>query len=173
MPVHSAVGAQRMGSSGGWKDSITFTPAERYTADNLAPRGNTIFSAGDPATVIDDLPATIADEALPKLLESTTTPKGIRFFAAGLRKLTEWRHFFDLHQRTQARDQPKLLTHAGHKSVTILQSDIPLGQRVSTEVEQVTIKRITGAKSLGRHGLSALQHCPQCGIPASQEESLE
>jgi len=104
----------------------SFTLAEKHTADRLAPRENTIFSAGDPTTIIEDLLATIEDQALPELHESTAAPKGIRFIAAKLRKLTEWRHFFDLHQRTPAKDQPKLLTHAGHGSVTVLLSDKPL-----------------------------------------------
>jgi hypothetical protein len=133
-----------------------FTPAERHTADCLAPRGNTIFSAGDPTTVVEDIPSTIEEEGLPELNVSSSAPKGIRFIAAKLQKLTEWRHFFDLHQRTPARDQPKLLTHAGHGSVTILQSDTPLGQRMSAETAKTTIKRITSAKLLGRHGLTTL-----------------
>ena len=75
----------------------TFTPAERYTADCMAPRGNTIFSSGDPSTVVEDLPATIEDDQLPDLLECTGAPKGIRFIAAKIKKLMEWRRFFDLH----------------------------------------------------------------------------
>ena len=129
----------------------SFTYAERHAADSLAPRGNVIFFAGDPATVVDDLPATIEEEPLPELHESTTTPKGIRFIAAKLRKLTEWRNFFDLHQRTPTRDQSKLLTHAGHGSVTVLQSDTPLGHRASSEINRTTIILITCAQSLGRH----------------------
>jgi hypothetical protein len=99
----------------------SFSPAERHTADCLAPRGlNTIFSAGDPTTAVEDLPTAIEEEVIPELHESTAVPKGIRFIAAKLRKVAEWRHFFDLHQRTPARDQPKLLTHAGHGSVIVL-----------------------------------------------------
>ena len=151
----------------------SFTPAERYSADCIAPRGNTIFSAGDPASEVEDLPATIEVDPLPNLQECTGAPKGIRFIAAKIRKITEWRRFFDLHQRTQASDQPKLLTHAGHGSVTVLQSDTPLGQRASAEIARATIRRITGAHSLGRHKLTALQHCPQCGVQGGQTESLE
>ncbi len=76
---------------------MTLNPGEKHTADRLAPRGNAIFSAGDPTTIIEDLPATIEDEALLELHETTAAPKGIRFIAANLRKLIEWRHFFDLH----------------------------------------------------------------------------
>ena len=71
-----------------------FSPAEKETADRLAPRGNTIFSARDPTSIVEDLPATIEDEPLPELHQATAAPKGIRFIAAKLRKLTEWRHFF-------------------------------------------------------------------------------
>ena len=151
----------------------SFTPAERHTAVCMAPRGNTIFSAGDPTTIVEDLPATIEEEALPELHESIAAPKGIRVIATKLRKLTEWRHFFYLHQRTPVRDQLKLLTHAGHGSVTFLQSDIPLGQRVLAETIRTIIMCITGAKSLGRHNLTTLHHCSECGVQAGHEESLE
>ena len=152
---------------------LSFSPAEKETADRIAPRGNIIFSAGDPTSVVEDLPTTIEDEPLPQLHQATTAPRGIRFIAAKLRKLTEWRHFFQVHQRTAARDQPKLLAHARHGSVTVLHSDTPLGQRASVEVARTTIKRITGAVSLGRRKSKALHHCPQCGIQAGQVESLE
>ena len=151
----------------------SFTPAEHYTVDALAPRGNTIYSAGDPSSTVEDLPSTIDDEELPELVESTAAPKGVRYIAARVRKMRDWRSFFTLHSRTLARDQPKLLTHAGHGSVTILQSDTPLGQRASAEVARTTIRRISGAQPLGRHRLTALQHCPQCGVQAGAEESLE
>jgi len=71
----------------------TFTPAERHTADCLAPRGNNIFSARDPTTVVEDLLAIIEEKVIPELHKSTVAPKGIRFIAAKQRKLTEWRHF--------------------------------------------------------------------------------
>jgi hypothetical protein len=34
----------------------SFTPEERHAANSLSPIGNTIFSAGDPTSVIEDLP---------------------------------------------------------------------------------------------------------------------
>jgi len=107
------------------------------------------------------------------LHQATTAPKGIRFIAAKLRKLTEWRHFFDLHQRISARDQPKMLIHAGHGSGIVLHSDIPLGQRASAEIARTIITRITCDVSLGMHRQNALHHCPQCGIHARQAEPLE
>jgi hypothetical protein len=133
----------------------SFTPAEKHTANSLAQRGNIIFSAGDPTSVIEDLPPTIDEEDFSELHQSRTTPKGVRFIAARIRKWTKWRNFVDLHSRTLARDQPKLLTHAGHGSVTILQSSRPLGNQASSEIARTTIRRITDAHSLGRHKPSA------------------
>jgi hypothetical protein len=75
----------------------SFSPAEKDTVDRLAPRGNTIFFAGDPTSIVEDLLATIEDEPLPELHQAIATPKGIRFIAAKLCKLTEWRPFFELH----------------------------------------------------------------------------
>ncbi len=37
----------------------SFTAEELYTTDLAAPRGNLIFSAGDPLSVVEDLPPTI------------------------------------------------------------------------------------------------------------------
>jgi hypothetical protein len=53
----------------------------------MAPRGNTIFSAGDPTTIVEDLPVAIEKEPLPELHHATTAPKGIKFTAIKLRKL--------------------------------------------------------------------------------------
>jgi hypothetical protein len=43
----------------------------------------------------------------------------------------------------------------------------------SATAARVLIRKITGASSLGRHRLTSLQHCPQCGIPSCTEGSLE
>jgi len=77
----------------------------------LAPRGNIIFSTGDPNYAVEDLTPAIETDVVPELLESVAAPKGVRFVAAKVRKITEWRHFFRLHARTEIKDQPKLLTH--------------------------------------------------------------
>ncbi len=97
-----------------------FTPAKRHSADALAPRGNTIYSAGDTSSIVEDLPSTIDDEELPELHASTTTPKGVRYIAARVKIMRDWRIFFTLQSKTPARDQPKLLIHDGHGSVTLL-----------------------------------------------------
>jgi hypothetical protein len=149
------------------------TPAEHHNADILAPRRKIIYSAGDPSSTVEDLPSTIDDEDLPKLHESTAAPKGIRYIAARVRKMTDWRKFFTLHNKTPAGDQPKLLTHAGHGSVTLLQSDTPLGRQASAEIARTTIRRIIGAQSLGRHSLTTMRHCPRCGVPARDGKALE
>ena len=54
----------------------------------VAPRGDLIFSAGDPLSVVEDLPLTIETDVILKLLESAAAPKGIRFVAARIRKQT-------------------------------------------------------------------------------------
>ncbi len=77
--------------------------------------------------MVDDLPSTSGDEELPELPEATIAPKGIRFIAARIKKWTERRQFFDLISGALAQEQPKLLTYAGHGSVTLLHSDLPLG----------------------------------------------
>jgi len=132
------------------------THAQLHTADLLAPRGNNIFSAGDPNFVVEDLTPTIETDVIPELLESVAAPKGVRFVAAKVRKITEWRHFFRLHARTEIKDQSKLLTHSRHGSVTVLHSDTPLGRRSSPTMARTTIRRITGAQCLGRHRLTSI-----------------
>jgi hypothetical protein len=67
----------------------SFTPAERHNADALAPRGNTIYSAGDPSSTVEDLPITIDDEELPEMHASSAAPKGIRYVAARVRKMRD------------------------------------------------------------------------------------
>ncbi len=71
------------------------------------------------------------------------------------------------------KDKPKLLTHSGHGSVTVLQSDTSVGQRTSAAIARAKIRRITGAQCLGRLRMIAMHHCPQCGIQAREDESLE
>ena len=91
---------------------LSFSPAKRHAAHTMAPRGNTIFSAGDPTSEVVDLPPTIDDDDFPELHQATTAPKGVMYIAARIRKWKERRRFFDLHSRIPSRDQPKLLTHA-------------------------------------------------------------
>jgi len=48
----------------------------------MAPRGNIIFSAGDPTSMVEDITPTIETEVVPDLKESVAAPKGVRFIAA-------------------------------------------------------------------------------------------
>jgi hypothetical protein len=71
----------------------SFTATELHKTDLKAPRGNIIFSAGDPSSVVQNLPPTIETDAIPELTWFTTTPKGIRFVSANVKKHREWRLF--------------------------------------------------------------------------------
>jgi len=109
----------------------------------------------------------------PPLSQAAAAPKGVRFVAFGLRKLTEWRSFFTLHGSSSQENKPKLLTHSGHGNVSIMHSDIPPSRAVSALTARMTIRRIIGAPSLGRERLTSSTRCPQCGLFASVDESLE
>jgi len=67
----------------------SFTVAEHTTANVMAPRGTIITTAGDPSAIAQDLPPTIHPDVTPTLDSSATTPKGVRYVIAYLRKLTE------------------------------------------------------------------------------------
>ena len=134
---------------------------------HVGSKGKLIFSAGDPDSVIEDLNPTIKTDAVPELLEIVAAPKGVRFVVAKVRKITEWRHLFCLHASTKIKDQ--LLTHSRHGSVTVLQSETPLGRRTSPATARTTNRRITGAHCLGRHHLTTMQHCPNA---ASRQERM-
>ena len=72
----------------------SFTVDERATSSLVAPRGNIITTTGDPASVAHDLSSTIQLDVTSPLAYATEAPKGVRFVAACLRKLAEWRAFF-------------------------------------------------------------------------------
>jgi hypothetical protein len=86
----------------------------------MAPRGNIIFSAGDPTSIVEDLIPTMKSAVVPELLDNVAAPKGVRFVVAKVRRITEWRHFFHLQAKTRIHDKPKMLKHSGHGSVTLL-----------------------------------------------------
>ena len=54
-----------------------------------------------------------------------------------------------------------------------MHSDIPPGRAVSALTVHMTIRRITSAPSLGRERLTSSIRCPQCGLSACADESLE
>ena len=104
----------------------------------MAPKSNLIFSAGDPAPVIEDLPPTIEMDVIPEMLDNIA-----------YKNTNQMETFFLLHSKTEVPEQPKLLTHSGHGSVTILQSDTPLGKKVSATTTRTTIRIIMGTHWLG------------------------
>ena len=65
------------------------------------------------------------------------------------------------------------MTYAGQGSVTVVESDTPLGQYALASTTRTTIRRITCAPCLGRLRVSALQCCPQCGKPTRTDDSLD
>ena len=74
----------------------SFTVPELHTASLVAPRGNTIQSAGDPSSNALALTPTLYVEVTPTLTEAARAPKGGRFVAAGLRRLQDWRTFLSV-----------------------------------------------------------------------------
>jgi hypothetical protein len=101
---------------------------ELNTANLIATRGSNITNVGDPSSVAQDLPPTIQTDVTPSMDVDAAAPKGVRFVAAGLRKLSEWRAFFHLHNNVPSSTKPKLLTYFGHANVLILHFDIPAGR---------------------------------------------
>jgi len=124
-------------------------------------------------SVSQDLNPTLQLDVTPPLSQAAAAPKGVRFVASRLRKLIEWRAFLSLQASSSYENKPKLLTHSGHGSVSILHSDIPPGRAVSALTTRMTIRRITGAPSLGRERITSSTRCPLCGLTASIDESLE
>ncbi len=98
----------------------SFSPAELHTTVLIAPRGNIILSPGDPTSVTTDLPSIIEIDVVPEVLTYVAAAKGVRIVAENGKKMTEWRNFFQLHAQTRIHDQPKLITHSGHGSDTLL-----------------------------------------------------
>jgi len=72
-----------------------------------------------------DLLPTIHTDVTPPLRTAAEAPKGVRFVAAGLRKLSEWRAIFTLIASAPDSTKSKLLTHSGDGNVTIIHYDIP------------------------------------------------
>jgi hypothetical protein len=127
----------------------SFTVHDQATANLDAPRGNFTSRVGDPVSVSQDLPLTLHMDFTPSLDVATVASKGVQFVAAGLHKLAEWRAFFHLHMIVSSSTQPKLLTHSGHGSVTILHFDIPPSRVVSSSTARATILMITRSLCLG------------------------
>ena len=110
------------------------TVAEHGTANLIAPRRNIIVSAGDPSSIAHDIPPMAHTDVTPSLYVATVTPKEVRLVAFGLKKLAEWRTFINMRETIHKPSQLKLLTHSGHGSVSILQSDISCARRVPIQL---------------------------------------
>ena len=65
----------------------SFTPPELLTLGLIAPRGSLIPFARDTWSVVMDLPPSLYVEFTPSLQEAARAPKGVRFVAAGLRRM--------------------------------------------------------------------------------------
>ncbi len=72
------------------RGNLSLYIAELHTTDLMSPKGNIIFSSGDGASVMEDLSPTTDVDVVPELLKSVAEPKGVRFLAANVRKLTKW-----------------------------------------------------------------------------------
>jgi len=66
----------------------SFTPQELLTVSLVAPRGN-IITSGDTSSVATVKPPPMDVDVTPTLLKVARAPKGVRFVAAGLRRLAE------------------------------------------------------------------------------------
>jgi len=71
----------------------SFTGLELHIVSLVAPRGNIIQFAGDLSSNAIALTPTLDLEIMLTLMEAARAPKGVRFVAAGLRRLQDWRTF--------------------------------------------------------------------------------
>ena len=71
----------------------SFTGPELHTISLVALRGNIIQSTGDPSSTALALTPTMDVDVTPALTEAVRAPKGVRFVAAGLRRLRDLRTF--------------------------------------------------------------------------------
>jgi hypothetical protein len=114
----------------------SFTNEDLQMACLLAPRGLVIIKPGDPISAAKDLMPTIDMEVVPLGVLSPGSSRGVKHVAAGIRRLTDWRHFLNL-------------THSGHGIVSDLHTDTPRASNVSAEAARVTIRRLIRAPALG------------------------
>ena len=119
-------------------------------ASLLAPRGLVINVPGDPLKVTKELPHNVDTDVLPPGPMMPGFARGVKHIAAGVRRLSDWRRFLDIMGAAPEHTRAKLLTHFGHGSVSVLITDTPHAQNVSSEAARVMIRRITGAPALGR-----------------------
>ena len=104
----------------------SFYGSELHTISMVATKGNIIQSVGDPSSIALTLTPPMDVEVTPVLSEAVRAPKGVRFIAAGLRRLQDWCSFLSALVDAPPSTQPKLLSYSGHGNVSILISDTPL-----------------------------------------------
>ena len=140
---------------------------------SLPPRGMVISLPGDPSSVAKELSHAVDPDVIPLDCLSPGSTRGIKHVAADLRRLTDWRRFLDILGAFLAQVCSKLLTHSGHGSVSFLHSDIHHVSNVSAEAACVTIRRVTGAPTLGRRQRGPSDACPMCDTRGNAPKSRE
>jgi hypothetical protein len=96
----------------------SFTLDEHSTANLVAPRGNIIISAVDPPQLPNtSFPPFARTSCILQLVKAATTPKGVRFVAAGIWKLENGLAFFCLLSSAPISTKPKFLTHSGYGNI--------------------------------------------------------
>jgi hypothetical protein len=140
----------------------SFTHDDLQMAFLLASRGLDITVPGDPLSLAKELPPTVDTDVLPLGPPMFGSARGVKHIAAGIRRLSDWRRFFDIMVAAPEHTRAKLLTHSGHGSVLVLIADTPHAQNVSSEAARIMIRRITGAPALGRRQCGASAACPVC-----------
>ncbi len=127
--------------------TTVFTAEEHTTANLTAPRGYIITSAGDPSSAAQDLLSNIPVDSIPRLDEVAVAPKRVHFVASTIKRLTNWRAYFELLSSAPLFIKSKILTHSGHGSVSILISDIPHDRAIFASTAKATIRQITGRRA--------------------------
>jgi hypothetical protein len=84
-------------------------------------------------------------DVTPALQEAARPPKEMRFVAAGLSRMADWRAFLSTLAPAPLSTQPKLLSHSVHGSVALLINDTSLSRSAPTTLARTTIRRIGGA----------------------------
>jgi hypothetical protein len=100
----------------------------------MAPRGLVITLAGDPGRVAKEFPQINCGHTCPSA--RTLIPKehtGVRYIAAGMRRLTHWHHFLDILNAAPDHVRTKLPTHYGHGNISVLLADTPHANNVSAD----------------------------------------
>ena len=74
----------------------SFTHDDLQMAFLLAPRGLVITIPSDPRSAAKELPPTMDTDVLPPRPLSPGSARGVKYIAAGIRRLSNWRRFLDI-----------------------------------------------------------------------------